>query len=40
LVLVINAENGQGKIIAVILSSDNRFDEMEKLITWISNSYQ
>ncbi|MFH0791704.1 MAG: serine hydrolase [bacterium] len=40
LMLVVNTQSGQGKIIAVILGADDRFKEMEKLIDWVFSNYR
>lgn len=38
--LIITKINGNTKIISVILGSDDRFGEMEKLINWIKSAYR
>jgi len=39
LLLIVKAPNEKGYLINVILSSENRFDEMRTLINWLSESY-
>ena len=39
-VLVVEAPEGKGQIINIILGAQDRFGEMEKLINWIKESYQ
>lgn len=39
LMVMTKAGKNKGKIISVILGSDNRFEEMEKLISWIDKAY-
>jgi len=38
-VLVLEAPNGKGRIINVILGAQDRFSEMEKLINWTNQAY-
>lgn len=40
LIVVTKAPKNRGEIISVILGSDNRFEEMKKLIDWVYQSYQ
>lgn len=39
LLLVLNAPRNKGKMVSVILGSDDRFGEMKKLINWIDEAY-
>lgn len=39
LLLLIKAPNEKGYVINVILGSDNRFGEMEKLVNWVNSAY-
>lgn len=39
LLLVIKAPGGKGFVINVILGSDNKFGEMEKLVNWLNAAY-
>lgn len=40
LLLVTKAPKSQGYLINIILNSENRFSEMEKLINWVKTSYK
>jgi len=40
LLLIIQAPENNGHIINVLLSSENRFEEMKKLIDWIEHAYR
>lgn len=40
LILVIQAPKNKGFLVNVILNSENRFEEMKKLISWAENAYR
>jgi D-alanyl-D-alanine carboxypeptidase len=39
LILVVQAPENSGFLVNVILNSENRFEEMKKLISWVENDY-
>lgn len=40
LILIVQAPKGKGYIINVILNSENRFEEMKKLLNWLNSAYK
>lgn len=40
LILIIEAPKNKGKIINIILGSENRFEEMRKLTNWLNSAYR